>query len=129
MAQENENQFAFLTESSNFNKAGSGNYDPWIMDSVISHYYPINEGHVHNNSTEYSGTITTARSKTLQIIAKGINETYGQVKLVTKIWRSLLSVGKLTKNPSLRLTFIVDGCSILSNAKFIETGTKGEENV
>lgn len=56
--------------------------------------------------------VATAGNEHLEITDTGLNNEFGEVKMVPEMGRSLLSIRQMTKNTYLSITFIDNKCMI-----------------
>lgn len=82
------------------------------------------KGHQASN-----GAVLTEKSETLKVVAKGLNEPYGIVKLVPKIGQCLLSVGQMANDPEIDINFKGSSCTIKRENMLIDIGTKGDDKL
>ena len=131
---EDEDHYAFSVvetepESSNIVEDDVSKLGPWVVKSAASHHYTNDPRHIDTNLKISNGTVTTAGTETLEVTAKGTNDDYGDLKLIPKISRCLLSVGQLTNDGEIDVKLRGNYCRITKRNKVIGIGIKGVDNL
>lgn len=100
-----------------------------IVDFAASHPFTNKPDHRHTDLKLSSRDVTTDGSKTLKVIEEGENDPYGTVKLVAKIGRCLISVGKLTRNADSDVHFNGMYSTISNGNMAVSTEVKVADNL
>ena len=101
----------------------------WLLDSGATSHFATTGKMLHGLAPTQGRSTGTAGSERLNITHIGKHERYGEVKVVPAMSSNLLSIGQLTDDPTIKLIFQGDACTIYKGDEVQTTIPKGPDRL